>query len=56
MENIGPTWQKLVEWLAHSKYGHAGHQWLEEHIGPAVEDGEPAELIMDLYAPIAEQA
>jgi DNA gyrase inhibitor GyrI len=54
VENIGPTWQKLVEWLAHSKYEHARHQWLEEHIGPAIEHEDPSKLTLDLYAPIAE--
>ena len=51
VDNITPTWQRLVAWLAGSAYGHAGHQWLEEHIGAA--DVPPEQLALDLYAPIA---
>jgi len=52
-ETITPTWQQLVGWLANSRYGHADHQWLEEHLYdpfPAPEE----DLVLDLYAPIAE--
>ena len=52
-DNIGPTWGRLVQWLTGSRYRHAGHQWLEEHINATFPvPGE--ELILDLYAPIAE--
>ena len=52
VENITETWKQLVKWLVDSKYKHACHQWLEEHLGPV----EPPldELLLDLYAPIAE--
>ncbi len=53
VENITATWRQLVGWLTGSKYGHADHQWLEEHVNdefPAPDE----ELVLDLYAPIAE--
>ncbi len=52
VEKIGSTWGQLVRWLSDSKYGHAHHQWLEEHLNPMFP--APAdELLLDLYAPIA---
>jgi AraC family transcriptional regulator len=52
VQNIAETWRKLAKWLVDSKYGHARHQWLEEHLSPV---GAPLEeLVLDLYAPIAE--
>jgi len=54
VEEIGKTWKKLVAWLQDSKYKKAHHQWLEEHIGPAEPAPGPEELLLDLYAPIAE--
>lgn len=48
---ITDTWQQLVAWLAASPYRQAHHQWLEEHISV---DAAPEELILDLYAPIAQ--
>lgn len=53
VENITATWQQLVGWLANSRYGHADHQWLEEHLNDAF-PAPDEELILDLYAPIAE--
>jgi DNA gyrase inhibitor GyrI len=52
VEAIGPTWQKLVRWLANSRYRHASHQWLEEHLDAVDVPGETCGF--DLYAPIAE--
>ncbi len=52
--SITSTWQGLVGWLAAGPYGHAGHQWLEEHLNEAF-PAPDEELILDLYAPIAEQ-
>ncbi len=52
VEKIGPTWGRLVQWLSDSRYGHAGHQWLEEHLNPAFPAADE-ELLLDLYAPIA---
>ncbi len=52
VENIGPTWGRLVQWLSDSRYGHAGHQWLEEHLNPVFPAADE-ELLLDLYAPIA---
>lgn len=54
VETITATWKQLVAWLVDSKYKHAGHQWLEKHIGPADVPVSEAELVLDLYAPIAE--
>lgn len=51
VEAIGETWKRLVAWLAASPYRQAHHQWLEEHISV---DVAPDELILDLYAPIAQ--
>lgn len=51
-ENIGATWAALVRWLTGSSYGHAEHQWLEEHLNPAFPAAD-ADLLLDLYAPIA---
>ena len=50
-KDIPETWQRLVAWCEDSKYRMAHHQWLEEHIGPA---DQPADLVLDLYLPIAE--
>lgn len=52
-ENIGVTWQKLGKWLADSPYSYAHRQWLEEHLN-AQFPAAPEELLLDLYAPIAE--
>jgi DNA gyrase inhibitor GyrI len=52
VETITGTWKQLVAWLAASPYRQAHHQWLEEHISGA--DIAPDELILDLYAPIAQ--
>ncbi len=51
VETIGDTWKQLVAWLAASPYRQAYHQWLEEHITVNM---APDELILDLYAPIAQ--
>ncbi len=51
-ETITPTWQQLVGWLTNSRYGHADHQWLEEHLNDAF-PAPDKELVLDLYAPIA---
>lgn len=53
-EIIPATWKRLVEWLGKSKYKHAKHQWLEEHLVPAGAPINEAGLVLDLYAPIAE--
>lgn len=42
------AWRRFGEWLRHSRYRHADHQWLEEHLLFA---GEKTRL--DLYMPIA---
>ena len=52
VEAIGPTWGRLVQWLTDSRYGHAEHQWLEEHLNPSFPAADD-ELLLDLYAPIA---
>ncbi len=53
VENITPTWKRLVAWLEDSPHKRACHQWLEEHLGPVDTPIEESELILDLYAPIA---
>jgi DNA gyrase inhibitor GyrI len=50
-ESIPQTWKRLVTWLEDSKYKHAHHQWLEEHIQV---DAPEVEFVLDLYLPIAE--
>lgn len=50
-ESIPQTWKRLVTWLEDSKYKHAHHQWLEEHIAV---DTPGVEFVLDLYLPIAE--
>lgn len=51
-QDIPATWQNLVQWLEHSPYRHASHQWLEEHLDPHnVVAG--AGFTLDLYLPIA---
>jgi AraC family transcriptional regulator len=53
-EAIPACWQELVNWLAAGPYGHARHQWLEEHIWPGEgEDPFGGQLILRLYAPIS---
>ena len=52
VENIGPTWKRLVVWGEESKYRHARHQWLEEHIGSADAPQDEEGLVLDLYMPI----
>ena len=52
--NITKTWHRLGTWCENSKYNHACHQWLEEHIGPADALLDENELLLDLYCPIAE--
>jgi DNA gyrase inhibitor GyrI len=51
VENIGPTWGRLVQWLTDSRYRHAEHQWLEENLNPGF-TATDEELLLDLYAPI----
>lgn len=54
-ETIPTTWKELVQWLVNSKYKHAKHQWLEEHLWPPPDQSQNIEeLVLDLYAPIAE--
>ncbi|MHA2363467.1 MAG: effector binding domain-containing protein [Candidatus Hodarchaeales archaeon] len=52
VENISPTWKKLVDWIKNSKYQFAKHQWLEHHIDPNITDHN--KILFDLYAPIKE--
>jgi len=52
VEGIHETWKKLVTWLEESKYKHASHQWLEEHLTPM--DTPLEEFTLDLFAPITE--
>ena len=52
VDNITSTWKRLVAWSEESKYRHAHHQWLEEHIGPANVPQDEEGLVLDLYMPI----
>ena len=53
-EEIPGCWQHLISWLAGSPYGHARHQWLEEHVWPGEgEDPFGGQLTLGLYAPIS---
>ncbi len=52
VQNIGPTWKRLVAWREESKYRYAHHQWLEEHIGPVDVPQDEEELVLDLCMPI----
>lgn len=59
---IFESWQALVVWREGSRYRPANHQWLEEVITPEVllrpefftTAGDPSEVQIDLYLPIAE--
>ncbi len=53
VENITPTWKRLVAWLENSPHECAHHQWLEEHLGPVSAPQDEKELLLELYAPIA---
>ncbi|MBN2536279.1 MAG: GyrI-like domain-containing protein [Spirochaetales bacterium] len=51
-EDIALAWNELAEWFENSKYKHANHQWLEEHIyTEPVYTIEYLELI--LYLPVS---
>ncbi len=54
VSNITKTWKQLVKWLDESKYKHASHQWLEEHVWPPGKPLDEDELTLDLCAPIAQ--
>ncbi len=54
VENISPTWKQLVAWLDDSRYKHAHHQWLEQHLGYANDAPDGESLLMDLHMPISE--
>ena len=50
VSEIGEAWSHFVRWLAVSKYRHASHQCLEEHLIVTEEPGENTPI--DLYLPI----
>jgi DNA gyrase inhibitor GyrI len=59
VDNIFPTWQKLVAWQEDSRHHMVHRQCLEECLKPQLflaEDGQVPfdELVFDLYLPIAE--
>lgn len=47
---IGVAWDHFVKWLSISRYRHASHQCLEEHLIVSEEPGENTPI--DLYLPI----
>ena len=50
--DIPAAWQTLVQWVEHSSYRKAEHQWLEEHLdAETMQVGQNFQL--DLYLPIA---
>ncbi len=51
---ITDTWHRLAAWLENSQYEFGEHQWLEGHVGPIVTPQSVDEMILDLYAPVAE--
>jgi DNA gyrase inhibitor GyrI len=51
---ITDTWHRLATWVENSQYQFGEHQWLEGHVGPVVTPQNVEELVLDLYAPIAE--
>ena len=52
VEEIYPTWGRLVTWCEGSPYVMAEHQWLEEHF---YEDGKyEYPVYIDLYLPVRE--
>jgi DNA gyrase inhibitor GyrI len=52
-DDIPNTWKMLVKWMEASRYKHASHQWLEEHIDPQnAAHGE--KFTLDLFLPISE--
>jgi AraC family transcriptional regulator len=51
-EDIPAAWQALVQWVEHSAYRQAEHQWLEEHLD-AENMHEGSNFQLDLYLPIA---
>lgn len=50
VEEIAPTWKKLVAWLESSANNIARHQWLEEHFFEHPDYDMP--VFIDLYMPI----
>jgi DNA gyrase inhibitor GyrI len=51
-ENISATWRQLLQWLTDSRFRHAEHPCLEEHLKPHVSRTDE-ELLLDLYSLIA---
>ena len=49
-KNIGPNWQRLVEWVKNSEYKASCCQCLEGHIPGSTEDGDF--FALNLYIPI----
>jgi len=52
--NITQTWHRLATWVENSPYSAARHQWLEEFLGPLVEELDVGGLLLDLHHPITE--
>ena len=50
VQNIFPTWQQLMDWIAESEYRSTGVPGLEEHISSL--DTPPDRFVFDFYAPI----
>jgi AraC family transcriptional regulator len=51
-DDIPSAWKRLVKWAESSKYQHAPHQWLEEHL--SWPDNTGNNFTLDLYFPIKE--
>ena len=52
--SIGNVWCQLGEWCEESRYSVAGHQWLEESVGPVSPPLSEQEVLLDLYLPVAD--
>lgn len=52
VSQIGTAWDHFVRWLSISRYRHATHQCLEEHLIVSEEPGENTPI--DLYLPVDE--
>lgn len=54
VDTITETWHRLATWLENSQHEFGEHQWLEGHVSPVFTPQSDEELVLDLYAPIAE--
>ena len=53
VDNIFPTWQRLVAWLEDSPYRYGPQQCLEECLTPPIDSSNEETALLDLYLPLA---